>query len=60
MVGVIDRVLFMWQPGFTLPGLHRGIEETLGKEWALRTQELVGSAAEFALEAALWFFERFQ
>jgi len=50
----------MWQPGFTLPGLHRGIEETLGKEWALRTQELVGSAAEFALEAALWFFERFQ
>ena len=50
----------MWQPGFTLPGFRRAIEETLGKAWALRPHELVGSAAEFALEAALWFFERFQ
>ena len=38
-----------------LPGFHRAIKETLGKEWALRPQELVGSAAEFALEPALWF-----
>lgn len=60
MVGVKDRVLFVSDPArdFSRPYLAR--EHTLSKEWSLSTEQLLGESSELALDAAEWFFERFQ
>ncbi len=60
MVEVKDRVLFVSDPArdFSRPYVAR--EQTLSKEWSLGVGQLLSGSSDLALDAAEWFFERFQ
>ncbi len=60
MVEVSDRVLYLSDPARDFPRPYIAKESTLGKEWILDTKELLGASSVLALDAAMWFFERFQ
>lgn len=60
MVNVKDRILFTWDPGHASSRFDAAGEHTLDKEWSLTTEQLLSESSELALDAAEWFFERFQ
>ncbi len=60
MVGVKDRVLFASDPARDFSRPYIASEPTLGREWPVSTEQLLSESSELALNAAEWFFERFQ
>ncbi len=60
MLGIKDRLLFMWDPIRTLHGCYSATINNLDNEWSFSTSELISRTAELALNTTLWFFERFQ
>lgn len=60
MVGVKDRALYISDPGRDLSRPYVASESILGREWTLGTADLLGGTSELAMDAAEWFFERFQ
>lgn len=60
MVGVKDRVLYVSDPARDFSRPYIASEPTLGKEWTVTTEDLLGGASDLSLKATEWFFERFQ
>lgn len=60
MVDVKDRVLYVSDPARDFSRPYIATEPTVGREWTVNTQELLGGASDLSLNATEWFFERFQ
>lgn len=60
MVDAKDRALHASDPGRDFSRPYMAAEQTIGREWTVSTRELLGGAADLSLNAAGWFFERFQ
>jgi hypothetical protein len=59
MVDVKDRVLFLSDPGRWWDSFYAASEQTLGNSWSININELLSNPRDLALDAAIWFFERF-
>ena len=60
MIQVKDRALYMSDPARDFSRPYVATKPTIGKEWTVSTQELLGGASDLSLNATEWFFERFQ
>lgn len=60
MVGVKDRALYVSDPGRDFSRPYIASEPALSKDWSPGTEQLLSGSSELALNAAEWFFERFQ
>ena len=59
MVDIKDRVLFILDPGRWWDGLYAASKQTLGKSWPIDKNLLLTNSSDLALDASVWFFERF-
>ena len=60
MIDVKDRILYLSDPARDFSRPYVATEPTIGNEWTVSTQELLGGASDLSLSATEWFFERFQ